>query len=109
MSRGLGKRQRAILDKLTRWGDRRGADRWWLINAGIEGNDFVECNLRSEQSANQRALRTLEARGLVEIKLLPRRSGLLGPMPAQLVARPSFSVAPAQSNDNTYPGDHAHS
>jgi hypothetical protein len=110
MSRGLGKRQTAILELLTRAADRadrlrRGelpndplrsgpvratngrevtaADGWMFVNAGGNGVEPT----RSEQEANRRALRTLEARGLIEVELLPRRPGLIGAMPAQLVAR----------------------
>jgi hypothetical protein len=101
MSRGPGRVQRDILDRLTTWAERHGCERWWLINAGTV-TDISEWRppRRAEQSAIQRALRTLEARGLIEVKLQPRRSGLGGPIPAQLVARLPLSVAQTQSKDN---------
>jgi hypothetical protein len=107
VSRGPGSVQQHILELLTTQRERQGADRWRSINGGsetVDANGRLEWQppTRAEQSAIRRALRTLEARGLIEVKLLPRRPGIGGPMPAQLVARLPLSVAHAQSKDNTY-------
>jgi DNA-binding PadR family transcriptional regulator len=102
MSRGPGRVQRHILDVLTTWGERQGSEGWRAIHAD-EVMDIGEWEppRRAEQSSIQRALRTLEARGLIEVKLRPRRPGIGGPIPAQLVARLPLSVAPTQFKDNT--------
>jgi hypothetical protein len=123
MSRGPGKRQKAILDLLTGAAERaerckRGElpadplrammnprplrsvsgrrisndDGWMRVELSGEEQDEADLTplTRAQREANRRALRTLEARGLIEVELLPRRSGAFSGMPAmsaQLVAR----------------------
>jgi hypothetical protein len=134
MSRGPGKRQRAILDLLTRAAERaerckrgelpadplramlnprrlrsvdgrRISDDDGCMRVELSGEERDEADLtpltRAQREANRRALRSLEARGLIEVELMPRRSAAVMGMPAipaQLVAR--LSVAPGQGEDN---------
>jgi hypothetical protein len=113
MSRGLGRRQREIVDGLTRCREgreRRGQNTdawfWWANGLGCtkrveEGLDDWAEPTRAEVEATRRAIRTLEARGLVEVKLEPRKSSPpLGACPAHLVVR--LSVVHDQFKDNTY-------
>jgi hypothetical protein len=122
MSRGPGKRQKAILDMLTsaaKQAERRrrgevpadplkaltgsprppravsgrdiSGDEGWMrveLDDDLDEDDWTVT--RSQRESTRRALRSLEARGLIEVELLPRRSApLIGmpAMPASLVAR----------------------
>jgi hypothetical protein len=108
MSRGLGNRQRHILETLTRLADRQGADRWWRTcvfdDRALDHPCVWESQTRAEMESTRRALRRLETLGLIDLKLEPRRSsGIPGmpPLPAELVSR--LSVVPGTCKDNTYP------
>jgi hypothetical protein len=88
MSRGLGRRQRDILAKLA---DHRDLNhytnrpaQWVTVRelAGLHVGDPYGCHA-SEVEATRRALRGLEAAGLVEVRLV-RRDGAGQP---QLAAR----------------------
>jgi hypothetical protein len=96
----LGRRQREILDCLGRH-----PGVWLTIEGGNAPDDPDEYvpTTRSEQSAIQRSLRSLEAKGLIDVRLRPRESTLLGPAPAQLQARLRENVAHGLTKDNKHP------
>lgn len=80
MSRGIGSRQRHILDRLAAGGDGLVALSAWEVEPGYVSSYALAHSIRdaeptrSERSAVQRAIRKLEARGLVE--LLPGKAEL---------------------------------
>jgi hypothetical protein len=111
MSRGLGSRQREVLDLLVRWAEQHGPGRWVIPTVALASDGGQN---RTEQEAIRRALRTLEARGLIEVELEPRQPASLGGValggeacPARLKARLPLSVVHDPFNHNSYPlGNH---